>query len=223
MSKSFILFLPKGLNFFFSVLFIVLEFMYIYIYMYIFLTFPNRKKKKGPDFDVIVISDSDDESSATKNTNTNNNDDSDDDEIMIISTKTSNLPHLRPQCPHHSFTPSSIHAPVNQGNKEYCEQCFCLVCDKEAKEVREFVQLFTFNTKAISSIFKKKKKKKKNLLLSLSAIFTHPNTTFSLSFSVLIGPRPLAPIATLGREHPCGKKWLNCIKILFVWRFISQV
>ena len=50
-----------------------------------------------------------------------------------------NLPHARENCAAHKFVQSNVTTATVSCNENYCEQCYCYVCDANVKEVSYFL------------------------------------------------------------------------------------
>ena len=50
-----------------------------------------------------------------------------------------NLPHARENCSAHKFVQSNVTTATVSCNENYCEQCYCYVCDANVKEVSYFL------------------------------------------------------------------------------------
>ena len=60
----------------------------------------------------------------------------DEDGIMVTGQKNAmNLPHNRQNCTHNVFNKAAEHA---ESNKEFCDLCYCYVCDGPAKDCKEW-------------------------------------------------------------------------------------
>ena len=65
-----------------------------------------------------------------------------DDELEVVSvTRADPLPHIRADCASKPYKPTdNVKIGPFMKNAEYCEKCFCYICDKPAKECENWAK-----------------------------------------------------------------------------------